>query len=331
MKKLDTRVVVIGGGTGSFVVLSGLKKYFNNITALVSMADDGGSTGQLRDEYGVLPAGDVRQCLVALSRSPKVRELFNYRYSDGEFKGHSFGNLFISTLEKMTGNFVEAIETAGEILHIEGKVIPTTLTSVNLNLDDGKTIYKGESEIREAKFASFRPKVWLTPNPVANPAAIEAIDEADVVVVAPGGMYESLGAALLVPGISNALNKSKAKIIYICNLMNQSNHTGDFTVADSVIELERIAKEEFIDMVIYNKRKPDEKVLERYSLENESPMVPGDLASLHCKSKGANLLSEDVFTAPKGDPIAAQRALIRHDPDRIAKQIIEVAKWVKES
>lgn len=323
MKKLDTRIVVIGGGTGSFVLLSGLKKYFSNITALVSMADDGGSTGLLRDEYGVLPAGDVRQCLVALSRSPKVRDLFNYRYSEGEFKGHSFGNLFISTLEKMTGSFIDAIETAGEILHIEGKVVPTTLTSVDLNLDDGKTVYKGESEIREATFASLRPKVWLTPKPNPNPAAIKAIEQADIIVIAPGGLYESLGAALLVPGISETLKKASAKKIYVCNLMNQTNHTDHFTVADYVPELERIAGQKFIDIVIYNNQTPDKKLLKRYSLENESPIEPGDLKDLHYKVIGANLLSAEAFVVPKGDKIATQRALIRHDPDKVAKQIME--------
>ena len=324
MRKLDAKVVVIGGGTGSFVVLSGLKKYFSNITALVSMADDGGSTGKLRDEYGVLPAGDVRQCLVALSSSPKVRELFNYRYNDGEFEGHSFGNLFISTLEKMTGNFVEAVETAGDILRIEGKVVPTTLTSVDLNLDDGKTVYKGESEIREAKFATLRPKVWLTPNPTPNPTAIDAICEAEIVVIAPGGLYESLGAALLVPGIAEALEKSSARKIYICNIMNQSKHVDNFKVPDYVEELERIAGRKFINTVIYNKRLPDAKLIERYALEDETAIETGDLEGLHCDIRGANLLSDEAFVVSKGDKIAAQRALIRHDPDRVAKQIIEV-------
>lgn len=325
MKKLDTKIVVIGGGTGSFVMLSGLKKYFNNITALVSMADDGGSTGILRDEYGVLPAGDVRQCLVALSRSPKVRDLFNYRYSDGEFKGHSFGNLFISTLEKMTGNFVEAIDTAGDILQIEGKVIPTTLTSVDLNLDDGKTVYKGESEIREAVFASLRPKVWLTPKPEANPAAIEAINDAEIVIIAPGGLYESLGAALLVPGIADALKSSSAKVIYVCNMMNQSNHVDHFTVTDYVTELERIAGKEFVDMVIYNNKKPDDKLIERYALEDESPIETGDLTNLHYETKGADLLSKEAFVVPEGDIIASQRALIRHDSNKIARCIVKYA------
>lgn len=323
MNKLDTNIVVIGGGTGSFVVLSGLKKYFSNITALVSMADDGGSTGTLRDEYGVLPPGDVRQCLVALGRSSKMRELFNYRYGEGGFSGHSFGNILISTLEKMTGSFTDAIKTAGDILRIEGKVLPTTLTSISLNLDDGEKIYKGESEIREAKFANLRPKIWLTPDPEVNPEAIKAIKSAEIIVVAPGGLYESLGAALLVPGIAKALRKSSAKKIYICNLMNQSNHTDNFSVADYVLELERIAGGEFIDEVIYNNKKPSEDLLEKYSSENEVLIKPKKLKDFHFKSLGVNLLSTETFITQKGDKIAAQRSLIRHDPDKIARQIIK--------
>jgi uncharacterized cofD-like protein len=144
-KSNDVKVVVIGGGTGSFVVLSGLKKYVHNITALVSMADDGGSTGQLRDELGVLPPGDVRQCLVALSDSPKLRDLFNYRFDDGALKGHAFGNLFLTALEKMSGSFVDAVEQASKVLAITGRVEPITLDKTHLTITtpDGK-VMKGQ-------------------------------------------------------------------------------------------------------------------------------------------------------------------------------------------
>ncbi|MDQ5958905.1 MAG: hypothetical protein QG562_724, partial [Patescibacteria group bacterium] len=133
-KITGAKIVVIGGGTGSFTLLSGIKNYVSDVTAIVNMADDGGSTGQLRDEFGVLPPGDVRQCLVALSESPKVRELFNYRFSDGSLKGHAFGNIFLSALEQMTGSFAEAVDVADQVLNVKGKVIPVTLDNVKLVL-----------------------------------------------------------------------------------------------------------------------------------------------------------------------------------------------------
>ena len=143
MKPTGPHIVVIGGGTGSFTLLSGLKNYTDNLTALVNMVDDGGSTGQLRDELGVLPAGDVRQCLVALSTSPEVRDLFNYRFDEGSMKGHAFGNLFMAALEKMTGSFAEAVETASKVLNIRGRVHPITLddTTMSIQLRDGTVVH----------------------------------------------------------------------------------------------------------------------------------------------------------------------------------------------
>ena len=157
------RVVVIGGGTGSFTLLTGLRQYASQVTALVNMADDGGSTGQLRDELGVLPPGDVRQCLVALSNSPKVRDLFNYRFDEGSFKGHAFGNLFLTALEKMTGSFAEAVALASQVLNIDGCVVPATLSNVTLCAEgeDGQPI-KGEYLISQQALAR-RPKIWLEP------------------------------------------------------------------------------------------------------------------------------------------------------------------------
>lgn len=321
----DIKAVVIGGGTGSFTVLTGLKNYIKSITALVSMADDGGSSGQLRDELGALPPGDVRQCLVALSESPKVRELFNYRFEEGGLSGHSFGNLFLTALEKMTGSFAEAIDTAGQVLDINGhRVIPTTLDKVTLIVNDGEKEIWHEREIRETTFAKQRPEVRLEPNPDPNSAALNAIAEADLIVIAPGGLYESLGASLVIPGMGAALASSKAKKIYICNLMNQAKHTANFSVLDYADELERLAGAEFIDEVIYNTCVPDKELLERYALEGEEPvLMPAENSARHYKLRGVDLLSRSIWrNQSKKDPLASQRALIRHDSERLAQYIL---------
>ncbi len=320
----DLRVVVIGGGTGSFAVLSGFKKYVKHISALVSMADDGGSTGTLRDELGVLPPGDARQCLVALSESPKVRELFNYRFEDGDLKGHSFGNLFLSALEKMTGSFPEAVDMAGQVLDINGhKVIPTTLDKITLVVNDGEKEIRHEREIRIAAFANQRPQVRLEPNPEPNRAALKAIAEADLIVIAPGGLYESLGASLIIPGFGQALAQSPAKKVYICNLMNQDRHTANFSVVDYADELERLAGTEFLDEVIYNTNTPGEALLDKYALEGERPVIIDNLPERHYKLRGADLLSRTIWQNKYlSDAIAEQRALIRHDSDRMAQCVL---------
>lgn len=188
MESFGVRIVVIGGGTGSFTLLSALKHYIHTITALVNMADDGGSTGQLRDELGVLPPGDIRQCLVALSRSSDImRDLFNYRFPEGTLAGHSFGNLFLAAVESMTDNFGEAVELASEVLNISGKVVPMTVDKVTLVIEHAdKTIMRGESVVDEADFGGqTRPSVRLEPHATLSPAAKQAIVEADVIVLAP--------------------------------------------------------------------------------------------------------------------------------------------------
>jgi uncharacterized cofD-like protein len=223
MESIGVKIVVIGGGTGSFTLLSELKNYTHNITALVNMVDDGGSTGVLRDELGVLPAGDIRQCLVALSTTPRVRDLFNYRFDDGGMKGHAFGNLFMAALEKMTGSFADAVETASEVLSVKGRVEPITLDDVKMvvKLDDG-TVVNGQHNVESLKIPEGqRPWLDLEPEANINPRAKRAIVEADLVVIAPGLLYGSLAPALLVKGVTRALAESKAKKIYVCNLVTK--------------------------------------------------------------------------------------------------------------
>lgn len=325
MKSSDPKIVVIGGGTGSFTLLSALKHHTKNITAIVNMADDGGSTGILRDELGVLPPGDVRQCLVALSEYPKIRELFNYRFDEGGLSGHSFGNLFLTALEKMTGNFAIAVEEASKVLDIVGKVEPVTLDKVTLVMQaqSGK-VTRGEFQIGDADFGTeIRPEMLLDPVPSLNPKAREAILAADIVVVAPGNIYGSLAPTLIVPGMSDALSETVAKKIYVCNLVTKPGQTDNFTVDDYAKEIERFGNFS-LDAVFYNDSKPDPMLLERYAKEGEYWVGLGQQEGAYELVKGEFMSKHFVATnSGTSDPIAASRTLIRHDSQKIAAAIMD--------
>lgn len=330
----ELKIAVIGGGTGSFTLLSALKDHTSQIAALVNMADDGGSTGILRDELGALPPGDVRQCLVALSDTPELRDLFNYRFEEGSLKGHAFGNLFLSALEKMKGNFTEGVELASELLNITGVVEPITLTNVTLAMKDknGQTV-RGEFRISDMDFDKSRPTMWLEPDAEANPKAITAINQADMVVIAPGNLYSSLAPALIVPGIGEALQKTKAMRVYVCNLVTKPGQTDGFMVSDFVGELERFVGGPFLDAVLFNTEKPDEELITKYAKEGELP-VEYDQAVLHDAryiAAGAQLLSGAIWkNTNKSDPIAATRTLIRHDSRAVANSLMELYKYAHE-
>lgn len=328
MDKIGVKIAVIGGGTGSFTLLSQLKHYTKHVTALVNMADDGGSTGMLRDELGVLPPGDVRQCLVALSESERVRDLFNYRFDGGTFEGHAFGNLFLTALEKMTGNFASAVETAAEVLHITGEVHPVTLDKVTLVMkqSDGN-VTEGEFEIGHADFgANKRPDMELTPKAELNPAARKAIEQADIVVIAPGNLYGSLAPALVVPGMGEALRSTKAKKVYVCNLVTKPGQTDDFAVNDFAAEVERFG-DFTLDYVLYNEEKPVQDLIDRYAKEGEFRVgYDSDvLKKAHYKAIGGDFISGEAFApAAESDPIAHTRTLIRHDATAVAKQLMGI-------
>lgn len=328
-KITGTKIVVIGGGTGSFTLLSGIKHYVNDITAIVNMADDGGSTGQLRDEFGVLPPGDVRQCLVALSESPKVRDLFNYRFSEGTLKGHAFGNIFLSALEQMTGSFAEAVDVADEVLNVHGKVIPVTFNNVQLVLRsrDGKDIF-GQHRIGNMRFNKndIRPNLELLPKATLNPVAKQAIEMADMVIIAPGNLYGSLAPALIVDGIKQALLSTKAKLVYVCNLITKPGQSDNFSVADYADEIERFIGAPRLDYVLYNIELPSKNLLKRYALQNEFGVEAKsqDFKQKHYKAVGKKLLSKEVKRAVKGDIIARTRSYIRHDSDALARQLMKV-------
>lgn len=324
----DIKIAVIGGGTGSFTLLSSLKEHTSEIAALVNMADDGSSTGVLRDELGVLPPGDIRQCLVALSREPRVRELFNYRFDEGSLKGHAFGNLFLAALEKMTGDFARGVELASDILNIVGTVEPITLTNVHLVMENGDgEVIKGEFAIASTDFKRARPKMWLEPKAKANPKALEAIYQADMVVIAPGDLYGSIAPALIVPGVGAALAKTEAFCVYVCNLVTKPGQTNGYSVSDFVDEIERFAGGSFIDSVLFNTEKPSDDLLSKYAQEGElSVEFDSDkLRDAPYIAAGADMLSGKPWAnMNRTDPIAAHRTLIRHDSDATAKALMEL-------
>lgn len=324
MSKNRQKIVTIGGGTGSFTILSGLKFYDVDLSAIVSMADDGGSTGVLRDDLGVLPPGDIRQCLVALGTSSRtLRELFNYRYSQGGLGGHNFGNIFLSTLEKITGNFKTAIREAGQLLNIKGRVVPVTLDNIQLvaeTADEKKII--GEHKIDESDLSCLK-KIYLSPPAVINSEAKAIISRADKIIINPGNLFCSIIPNFLVRGLGKAVLNSRAKKIYVCNLMTKRGHTDDFTVIDYAKKIEKYLGGRCLDYVIYNKEIPEEVLLKRYSREGEYLVGRGDSpAGGKTKFLGFNLLSKKIYKQKEGDPL--KRTLIRHDSEKLAQIIYQL-------
>lgn len=328
----ERKITVIGGGTGSFTLLSSLKDHTSQIAALVNMADDGGSTGVLRDELGALPPGDVRQCLVALSESPKVRDLFNYRFEEGSLKGHAFGNLFLTALEKMTGDFRAGVELASEVLGVSGVVEPITLTNVKLVMRSGSEETHGEFEIAHRDFHGDRPEFRLEPTAEPNPQALRAIETADLVVIAPGNLYGSLAPALIVPGIGDALRRTQAVCLYVCNLMTKPGQTDGFDVSDYASEIERLAGGEFLDAVLFNTEKPSDNLIEKYAQDNEKYVTHDTekLRTAHYTAAGTNLLAGSIWRGgTAADPIGARRTLIRHDSAAVANAIMSLYDQVE--
>ncbi|MFI5334259.1 MAG: uridine diphosphate-N-acetylglucosamine-binding protein YvcK [Chlamydiales bacterium] len=314
------KVVVIGGGTGNFAVLNGLKNFDVDISAIVSMADDGGSTGILRDELGVLPPGDVRQCLVALSTSSRLmRSLMNYRFENGGLGGHSFGNLLLSALEKVTGSFEKAVEEVGKILAIRGKVIPVTTHQVRLKMIlNNRQILEGEKEIYLSQEIDQGYKsIYLEPYPKANPHAINEIMNADLVVVGPGGLHTSLIPNLLVEGISDAVRKSQAKKIFIANLMNRKGQTTGFKVGHYLEEVVRYIGSDIFDYILVNNQTPAQELIDVYAEEGD--LVMNDLTDERVIS--TSLLGE-VKEGPKKDLM--RRNLIRHDSKKLSQQLMKI-------
>lgn len=318
-KKSDKKIVVIGGGTGVFTALSGLRRYFSDLTAIVTMADDGGSTGVLREEFGILPPGDVRRALIALSSADNamLAKLFNYRFAEGKgLSGHSFGNLMLAALERVTGSFQHAIEEAGKMLGVEGRVLPVTLTKTRLHaeLENGK-IVDGEANIDvpthdgHLKISS----VWLKPPARITPEARGAIMKADAVLIGPGDLYTSIIPNILVAGVPEALRKSKAKKIYVVNLMTKFGETNGFVASDFTRVLERYLGKGVLDVVVANSHTPASARLAPYVREGaELVKINGGHVP-----KGARLVRADLLRA---------RGFLRHDSVKLARVVKKVVE-----
>lgn len=316
--QMTKKIVTIGGGTGSYTVLRGLKEFPFDITAVVSMFDSGGSTGVLRDEFGVLPPGDVRRCLVALSdgeRAEILRQLFNYRFENGNsVGGHSFGNLLLVALTSIYGSDIEGIRKASELLNIKGKVLPVSLDKADLHatLEDGTEII-GETNIDEPKHnGELRIKsLALKPDARIFEEATDAIREADLILIGPGDLYSSILPNLLVTGMKEALAKRKGKTVFIVNLMSKWGETNHFAASDMVREALTYSGLQKFDYVICNTARMDPKLIAAYEKEKKYP--------IHCDEK----LKEYAETVLTGD-FFSEADIARHDSEKIAKVIAEL-------
>src|SRR3989475_6443802 len=246
------RLVAIGGGTGMSRLLRGLKQYTSNLAAVVTVADDGGSSGRLREEYRILPPGDFRQCLVALADAePLVKELFNHRFHEGSLDGHSFGNLFIMAMAEVTGNFEHALRESGRVLAVRGAIIPSTLQDVTLVASVNGAMVEGESKIPKQNAPITR--VFLKPDQAQlNPEAALAIMNAELIVVGPGSLYTSILPNLMVPGMVRTIKESPALKVFVCNVASQHGETDSYNVSDYLRVLHDHVGENLFDFVIVN-------------------------------------------------------------------------------
>jgi uncharacterized cofD-like protein len=304
------KIVAIGGGTGLSNLLRGLKQYSGNITAIVTVADDGGSSGRLRREQGILPPGDIRNCLTALADEEKlVTELFQHRFTAGEgLSGHSFGNLFLAAMTEITGDLQKAITASSQVLAVRGKVLPATLEQMVLwaDLSDGRHI-EGESNITKAegKIIAFG---CHPPSPKALPEAISAIANADLIVIGPGSLYTSIIPNLLVPEILSALCQRQAPAVFVCNIMSQVGETSDYRASDYVRVLDSLADTRLFDAILIQKDPPEPAILQHYQQSGSdfTPLDRENLRQLDCPILSANVMK------------VKQDGTVCHDSERLA-------------
>jgi uncharacterized cofD-like protein len=319
------KIVAIGGGTGLSTLLRGLKQYSANITAIVTVADDGGSSGRLRREIGVLPPGDIRNCIAALADEEKLlTELFQYRFEAGNgLSGHSFGNLFLTAMGEVTGDIEQAIAAISKVLAIRGKVLPATLSNMELwaEFTDG-TIVRGESNI--PKMGGKIAHLGCFPqSPPALPAALKAIEEADYIIMGPGSLYTSIIPNLLVPEIRDAIAKTEVPRIYVCNIMTQPGETEGYSVSDHIRAIDRACGVKLFDAVLVHRRSPTAESLTRYAKENSHPVFLDreDVSKLGRRIVLANVMDEDT-----------ENNKVRHDSQRLAKVLMRwySGKWQRK-
>ncbi len=323
------KITVLGGGTGTFVVLSGLKKYPIDLAVIVSMMDSGGSTGRLQDQLGVLPPGDLRQSLVALSEAARLwRKLFLYRFESGDLEGHNFGNIFLSALEKVTPNYDKVIETASYVLKVKGQVIPVTFkkSQICVRYQNGKII-KGEGNIDENYEEKTRViEAFLEPQVEVNKKAINRLLQSDYIVVGPGDLYASIVPILLVDGVKKAIDKSNAKIIYNMNLMTKSGQTTNYKASDHVSDIKKYMGGN-LEVVVVNNGKIPKRMLKWYQEEGEHEVKNNlDKADFKSGVVTADIVDRRKFEKPKQDKFvtARVRSVLRHNPDRLAKVLMEI-------
>jgi uncharacterized cofD-like protein len=321
------RIVALGGGTGLSTLLRGLKERvvrrpdelataerpISDLAAIVTVTDDGGSSGRLRRENRILPPGDIRNCMVALSKDEALMgRLFQYRFHAGRgLAGHNFGNLFLAALTHVTGDFIEAIRVSSRVLAIRGRIFPSTLSNVHLVavLEDGRVVH-GETRI-----SSSRPRIKrlsLSPSHVRPlPAAIEAIDQADLILMGPGSLYTSVLPNLLIPDIAAAIARSKAPRVYIANLMTQPGETTGYGLADHVCAIQKHVPRRVIDCVVANRQAISPEVARRYRAEGAMPVVV-DLAAL--KNLGCRVILDDLVE---------EHTVLRHNSQRLARLLLD--------
>jgi len=312
------RIVAIGGGTGLSTMLRGLKRHTNNLTAIVTGADDGGGSGVLRQELGMLPPGDIRNCLEALANvEPVMSELLHYRFREGSLKGQSFGNLFLAALNGISGSFDQAVSRMSQVLAITGTVLPVTTSDVQLEaeLENGARVL-GESKIfycKKEQDCRIRCVRLLPHRPPALPEALAAIENADMIVLGPGSLYTSIIPNLLVDGITDAIGRSDALKVYVANVMTQEGESEGYTVSDHIRAIFQHSAPGLFDLCLVNSAAIPPDVVSRYALEGAEPLrVDADA----CHALGVELI---------GSPVSLVRdGLVRHDPERLADTLLEV-------
>lgn len=316
----EPKIVVIGGGSGVSTILPGLKKFTSKITAIITVADDGGSTGRLREDLDIVAPGDIRNCLVSLANTDvEMRQLFDYRFEKGQLKGHSFGNLFIAAMSEVYQDFAKAVYKTGEILSITGKVLPITLekTSLIAKLENGEVII-GESIIpkKVIKYNSNISEISLYPREVEIfEDARKDIENADIIIIGPGSLYTSIIPNLLAKDMTELIKKSNAKVYYISNVVTQNGETNGYTVKDHYDAIIKHTKENIIDVVVVNKEIVDEDVIKRYNSMSSS------IVQLPIEEK--EFFNDEKIILIEDDIVDIIDGKIRHDADRLAELIFE--------
>ena len=308
------KVVTIGGGTGLSVLLRGLKKYPLEITAVVTVADDGGSSGKIRSDMNIPSPGDIRNVIAALSDvEPYLEKMFQYRFDSGEVKGHPVGNLMIAAMTDIHGDFSTAVKVMSRILNVRGTVLPTTndIATLNAVLSDGEII-RGESSITKA--GGVIDHVYITPSRVKpNEDVLRAIEEADYIIMGPGSLYTSIIPNLVISKVSEKIRESNAKKIYVCNVMTQHGETDNYTVSDHIVAINKHVEENIFDLVIANSREFDDSILSKYNKEKQEPVK---IDQEKIEELGIKLIKNN-------DVGIVDNNTIRHNADKVSELIYD--------